>query len=357
MASFGADVLRRFVERNDMNEMPVIPFPRDPNFVGRKSILKSVRDIFERSRSHTRAALVGLGGVGKSQIAIEYAYDTLEKNPKVSVFWVHASSAERFRQSYKAIADRMSIVGRESESVNILNLVSKWLKDVQNGPWLLVLDGADEIDMFRPSHTSDARIHQGTELGSSLLNYLPQSAHGSILITSRDRNTAYRVVGDTQRMLPVEPMDSEDAKALLRAKLPNDQSSDEEFLALIEEMNNIPLAITQASAYIATKAPRMTISKYLDRFHEAGSSQVSLLSKDGGDLRRDPDVPNSVIITWQFSFEQIKKQDPNAAEILSLISLFDGQAVPGFLLCIERQRSRIFEEAIETLEAFSRSFW
>lgn len=64
----------------------------------------------------------------------------------------------------------------------------------------------------------------------------------------------------------------------------------------------LPLAMTQATAYIAVKTPRMTISRYLDLFRCNEPNQMSLVIRDGGDLRRDPGVPNSVAMTWQISF-------------------------------------------------------
>ena len=76
----------------------------------------------------------------------------------------------------------------------------------------------------------------------------------------------------------------------------------------------------------------MTITKYLQIFRDNEANQVSLLSKDGGDLRRDPKVPNSVITTWQISFDQIKALNELAAEILSTMSMLDRQAIPAFLL-------------------------
>jgi hypothetical protein len=68
------------------------------------------------------------------------------------------------------------------------------------------------------------------------------------------------------------------------------------------------------------KAPRMTVSTYLAYFRQ---SESSLLSRDGGDLRRDPKVPNAVVITWQISFNQIKTQDPRAVKLLSRMSVLD----------------------------------
>jgi hypothetical protein len=70
-------------------------------------------------------------------------------------------------------------------------------------------------------------------------------------------------------------------------------------------------------------ASRMRISKYLGYFYRNEEDQVSLFSKDGGDFRRDPEVPNVVVITWQISFDQIKKQNARAADLLSRMCVLD----------------------------------
>jgi len=114
-------------------------------------------------------------------------------------------------------------------------------------------------------------------------------------------------------LIKVDGMDEENAKILLRKKLPNDQSVEKDWRLLIQALGYLSLAITQAAAYIAMNAPRTSISKYLKYFLRNETNQVSLLSNDGGDLRRDFEVPNSVLMTWQISFDQIKDQNILAA--------------------------------------------
>lgn len=92
----------------------------------------------------------------------------------------------------------------------------------------------------------------------------------------------------------------------------------------------------------------MTISKYLTYIGEIEALQL----KDMGGIRRDFTVPNSVIITWQISFDQIKKTDPQAAELLSLMSVLDRQGIPEFLFCKEGNRLD-FDDALAPLNHFS----
>ncbi|MCJ1428558.1 hypothetical protein MMC29_006468 [Sticta canariensis] len=119
-------------------------------FVGREDIIANIYEGHEQvaSQSHSRVALVGLGGVGKSQIAIEYAYRVRESKPQIWVFWIHASNAVRFEQAYRNIAVKVEIPGRDDPKANVVRLVYDWLCDEKSGQWLMILDNADDQGVF-----------------------------------------------------------------------------------------------------------------------------------------------------------------------------------------------------------------
>lgn len=114
-------------------------------------------------------ALVGLGGVGsvlssktrgkrskllsrKSQLAVAYAYQAWDRSRQTWVFWVHASNAARFEQSYRDIADCVKIAGRQDPNANILKLVHDWLRSSKTR-WVLILDNVDDASfLFNTSH-------------------------------------------------------------------------------------------------------------------------------------------------------------------------------------------------------------
>ncbi|KAI9867923.1 MAG: hypothetical protein M1813_007745 [Trichoglossum hirsutum] len=284
----------------------------------------------------------------KSQIAIEYSYRLAENFPDYWIFWVYSSSEERFNKSYQEIANKSRLPGRENPKAEIINrLVSEWLKSELSGRWLMILDNADNADVFfrRTSGSSP-------EKKETLFSYIPQATNGLILITSRDREAAFRLTGDGGGLIYVNKMPKGDSMALLRTKLQGDQS-DDEVGDLVEALEYLPLAIVQVSAYIVVRSPRMTISKYLDLFRQSESNQESLLNKDFSVLRKDPSVPNSVITTWEISFRQIQSDEPHAAELLFFMSFLDRQGIPEPLLrkCIVDDME--FEEALGRLCAFS----
>lgn len=282
----------------------------------------------------------------KSQIAIEYCYRYREKNPRCSVFWVYSSTAERFNQAYKDIARRLNLPGWNDPGANTLQIVSDWLVDGTHENWLMVLDNADDEDTFfglqkKESSEGDHRYQQTAPLSA----YVPQTSRGSILITSRNRKVAFSLTANrAERIVDVPRMGMESAVDLLNKKLPDNQSNDQNKEDLVTILEHLPLAITQAAAYMSVRNTTMTISEYLTHFER-------ILMEDMKDLRRDPSVPNSALITWQITFDQIKKNNPRAAETLSLISMLDRQGIPKFLFSNDDNWE--FENAIGLLIDFS----
>jgi len=157
------------------------------------------------------------------------------------------------------------------------------------------------------------------------LKYIPQTSKCLVLVTSRNSNAAARITGNNS-IISVGLMSETESLALLKAKL-GYKPLVIDSLKLIQALGQIPLAITQAAAYISRPARRMSIAKYLELFRKSKMNQNSLLDKDEGDLRRDLDVLNAIIFTWQISFNQIRRENPFAADLLSLMSAFNQQGI------------------------------
>ncbi|KAL5387729.1 hypothetical protein DPSP01_003521 [Paraphaeosphaeria sporulosa] len=329
----------------------VLPFRRDPDFVNRGTLLDQIRE--KSTAPASRIALVGLGGVGKSQLAIEHCYRTAERSPETWVFWVHASNAARLEQGFRDIANRVKLAGRKDPQADVFKLAHDWLRDEKKGKWLLVLDNADEAAVLSP-----------------VTQFLPPSRHGAVIVTSRtERATSCLVeIGD---VIPVKSMRKADAHALLARKLGSEIEQDgmAELAAALEHM---PLALVQAAAYIKKRAPRCSVRQYLDEFRRNDDTKTSLLDYEAGSLRRDREAKNSIIITWQISFDHVRDVRESAANLLSLMSFFDRQGIPEFLLHSYEERhvgqrsvessqesrerevsKRAFEDDIVMLQEFS----
>ena len=247
----------------------------------------------------------------------------------MSTFWVHSSSRVRFEQSFGEIAERIRTDACEVGRSDTLQTVSKWLTDVKNGPWLLILDNADDARVLLDLQ-EDSTAKNVAPAKRRLTDYIPQVPHGVVLVTTRDRTSGWALTGDYSAPIQVESMDPLESLELLKGKLPVESGS--EAVELVMELEHVPLAISQAGAYIRERAPLMTIPKYLAEFRKSQDNQTTLLNSNHADLRRDGEVPNAVITSWQLSFDHIREIYPKAVDLLSLMSFFNRQAIPQFLV-------------------------
>ncbi|RII17513.1 hypothetical protein CUC08_Gglean002353 [Alternaria sp. MG1] len=127
------------------------------------------------------------------------------------------------------------------------------------------------------------------------------------------------------------------AHALLRKKLRDaDKEDDDDSIAeLATTLDHMPLALVQAAAYIRERAPRCSVRQYLEAYRQSDSRATSLLNREAGHLRRDATASNSVLITWQISFDHIRSIRQSAADLLSLMSFFDRQGIPEALFRVQ----------------------
>lgn len=259
------------------------------------------------------------------------------------MLWAHASNTSRLEQSFREIAEIMKVRGRYEPHADIFKLVHDWLRDERKGHWLLVVDNADDAGVLsaRANNSQDSQTssvantdNSGSILHHHLSTYLPQSRHGSVLVTSRTRQAAIQVVEDSD-IIPIEPMDAAAAHTLLRKKL-GDETSDEDIADSIDELaaalDYMPLALAQAAAYIRRRAPRCSVQQYLKEYKQSDHRATSLLNHVAGDLRRDTSASNAILITWQISFDHVRSIRQSAADLLSLMSFFDRQGIPEDLL-------------------------
>ncbi|KAK8002385.1 pre-mRNA-splicing factor SLU7 [Apiospora arundinis] len=306
----------------------VIPFNRDTDFVQRDTILDQIHRLCSKPASRT--ALVGLGGVGKSQIAIEYAYRVRVRSPETWVFWVHASSAARYEQSFRDIADYLKLPERENPQSNIFQLICNWLRGEKSGKWVIILDNVDAAGFLLHNPAEHGGQRDGSDSqGQPLVSYLPSCQHGSILITTRSKHAAL-TLAEERDTIAVDPMHQAEAIALAQKKLGKTEKQEDivTIQSLVKTLEYMPLAIVQATAYISQKAPRCSIRQYLEEFTQSDRKRATLLDYEGGQLRRDREARNSIIITWQISFDHIRQTRPSAADLLSLMSFLERTPKP-----------------------------
>lgn len=315
--------------------------------MGRSEILELLRDRLghtnpgSQSKGHLRAALHGLGGIGyvsrvlslvnlliqdrKTQIALAYSFWLWEASKDISVFWVHASSTERFSEAYGNIARECKIPGHEDPSFDALSGVRDWLESKESGQWLMIIDNADDMQLFFPQASNLSKSISMPNNEDSLGQFIPECSHGNILITTRNMQVGSRLMKG-KRPIEVLKMDENESIQLLRQGLQQGDESTEDLLQLSSRLEFHPLALLQAVAFIQENF--ITVNDYLQLLEGSDEDLIDLLSEDFGTVVGDSDTPRAVAQTWMLSFQQIEREYPFAGDLLSLMSLFDRQAIP-----------------------------
>ena len=319
-------------------------FPRDQDFVDRSEL----SDLEEKlSAGCAKVALVGLGGIGydlyiaygangrltmrsKSQLAIEHCYRVRDRSSDVWTFWIHASNGARFDADIRKLAGYVGIPGCDDPKSDVFALVDRWLSNERKGKWVLVLDNVDDARfLFEPPDINDGN-QSGNCARRKRMDYLRSHAHGSIIITSRSREATARLTDDCD-VVTVNPMKDATALALLEKKL-GQSGVTENMQKLVTALDRMPLALAQAGAHIKQRGLRYSVGRYLAELEKSEKSQTSLLKLALKELRRDDEAKDSIILTWQVSFDYIRKTRPSAAGLLSLMSMYNYQGIPEFLL-------------------------
>lgn len=287
----------------------------------------------------------------KTRIALEYA-SKHEKSDSVSVFWVHASTAERVKKAYHEIAKEAGLKGVEDPKVDQLQMVKRWLEGNDSGSWVMVIDNADDENL---SFGEDDNHGPGSSNASTkLARYFPRRSNGSILLTTRNRKLGVKFAGakltTVGGLITIPQMSVSESKNLLVEKLEGDDYDDHDLTELVEILEHLPLAIVQAAAFIGENS--QSIGEYLQLYRVSDSSKIKLLSQNFEDEERDPDIKNPVAVTWAISFELIRKTNLRAAELLSFMSVLDRQNIPKTLLSSEKKEVEL-EKALGTLKGFS----
>lgn len=222
----------------------------------------------------------------------------------------------------------------------------------------MVIDNADDAELFFPPHREQKNARSGAQ-EKYLGQYVPECAHGSILITSRNKQAGQKLAKG-KGLIEVNKMDDAEARQLLQASLEDrdDAPDDDELLTLARRLEHLPLALVQAAAFI--EADTITIGHYIHLLDKSDRNLVELLSKEFETVGRDSETPCAVAETWIVSFSRIRQQNPFASELFSLMSFLDRQAIPiQFLEYYTEQQDQEgysdiqLQETLGILKAFS----
>jgi tetratricopeptide (TPR) repeat protein len=314
--------LRRMIEELAASVPPAalpaiwnVPYLRNPHFTGRDELLDRLHQQLspkaqDDPMATPRAALTqpqaikGLGGIGKTQIATEYAYRSREQGHYTHTFWVNAASEEALITSFVTIADLLPSFSakEETDQRKLVAEIKRWLEQC-NQRWLLIFDNADDL----------ALVH----------DYFPQRGNGSILLTTRAN-----AVASIGASLEVETMSFiEGTHLLLRRAQRFEHASDEEINEagnIVMALDHFPLALDQAGAYI--EETNCHFSDYLNIYQ---NHRKALLARRGVQTTNYPD---SVATTWSLSFRKVEEVNPAAAELLRLCAYLSPDRIPEELI-------------------------
>jgi tetratricopeptide (TPR) repeat protein len=262
-------------------------------FTGREHLLARLRQqLLERHR----AALSGLGGIGKTQTALEYALRNRAEYPD-GVFWVTAETIGGLTSGFVEIANGLRLAAAASnDQEQIVRAVLEWFNGTHS--WLLIVDNLEERDDVTP--------------------FLPLRGDGHILITSRE--TVFQRLG-IARGLEVGDLGSDEALRFLFTRTGRSDTDRQEQDAATElslELGNLPLALEQAAAYITE-----TNAAFVDYLSAFRKRRLALLEKAGGLLSHD-----TVAVTWAANFEAVERASPAAAEVLRISAFLAPDAIP-----------------------------
>jgi tetratricopeptide (TPR) repeat protein len=268
-----------------------VPYDRNRNFTGREELLSGLWQRFKSGEPGAEIqAITGLGGVGKTQVALEYSYR--RGASYTFVWWVRAEEPATLMADYGSLAEARGF-GERGWRINV-DLVRQWLQ--RNPGWLLVFDNA-----------------RGP---SEVLVYLPQGGAGHVLITSR--NQMWRGVAGLHEIKGLARVES---VAFLQKR--TGETDEASASKLAEALGDLPLALEQAGAYMeATKKdPRSYLKLYQ-------SHRERLLQQ------RDPSAkyPATVATTWELSFEELSRSSPPGAELINLCAFLAPDDIPRKLL-------------------------
>ncbi|KAF7165385.1 hypothetical protein CNMCM6106_001575 [Aspergillus hiratsukae] len=187
-----------------------IPFPRNEGFVGRGEQLDKLEELLFSPGHRYKVAITGLGGVGKTQVALELAYRTQRTRPECSIYWIAAGNFETLQRTYFEIVQQLQLPGLEDEQADAKNLLKDHLCDSSAGQWLLVFDNADDISMWfgKPGGNTEP---------CGLSEYIPRSETGSVLFTTCFKKIATKLA--KQDVIAVPEMDEAKATELLGKRL------------------------------------------------------------------------------------------------------------------------------------------
>jgi len=280
----------------------MVPYAENKRFMGRDDLLAhlfaKLREQKQYQDNH-RVALYGLGGVGKTQTALAYVYANRTRYD--SIFWISGTSQASLLSGFQQIATQTKCTaeGIDTDSSQCVRDVHTWL-DVQTS-WLLIIDNLDDIDLitvFLP--LNDRQKHT--------------------IITTRNPNSE----GIPAQGLEIRLLDPVDAVLLLstlsKITTINNSLESKQAYQIVQQLGHLPLAIEQAAAYIREVAG--TYATFLDDYNKNHKEIHQWIPQGNRES-----YSRSVATTWSMSFNIVRDNQPQAAQLFQLLSFLNPDGI------------------------------
>ncbi|WP_281065646.1 FxSxx-COOH system tetratricopeptide repeat protein [Kibdelosporangium banguiense] len=263
--------------------------PRNLNFTGRAALLRELGDRLAVGMTAVLPkALHGMGGIGKTQTAVEYVYQHLDDYDLI--WWIEAAKGTQITASLTELAQALGLPGGAEANTAVPAVREALRRGKPYGRWLLVFDAAEGPEVVRP--------------------FFPTNGSGDILITSRNPEWA-----SVARPLEVATFERPESVELLRRRGP--EIDDEDADRLANTLGDLPLAIEQAAAWRAETG--MPVDEYLRLFDEKVAEILDTSAPQGYEL--------SVAAAWNVSFDELKKRSPVAHQLLQICAFYSPEPI------------------------------
>jgi transcriptional regulator with XRE-family HTH domain len=284
-----------------------VPHLRNRYFTGHEVLLARLHKMFTSQKTGTITALCGLGGIGKTQVIVEYAYRHMDEYG--TVLWVRADTLQTLNASFLMLAHLLNLPDKENgDQQRVVAAVMDWLHTHKR--WLLILDNADDLEQ--------------------VMAFLPRYGEGQTVLTTRADATGSNIKG-----IEIDTLEQGEGALLMlrRAKLLNeeqglDQASEKECRDaehISELLGGLPLALAQVGTYIEEN--KCNLTEYLSLYQERA---IDLLKRQS---RMFPlSYPHTVATTWNLSFAQLAQLHPGATDLLHLCAFLPSNAISEAML-------------------------
>lgn len=289
-----------------------VPRKRVSHFTVRQALLADIiHRLLDRSSSRT-VVLLGMGGSGKTQLALELCQQAEENFGFMAAVWIDASSPDSVIQSYKLIAQKITNGGfyGDIESENAISFVQDVIQKWKYR-WLMVFDNYDTPNAFRDK---------------DIRSYIPSGMNRHVLFTSRH--------ADSERLgqcIRVATMSEDESVNLLLQRSPNEKEN-EEGRRIAWTLGYLALALDQAGAYI--RARNLPLKDFISHYEKRKEMILREVPEQWEYRKNTTDAERetllSVFTTWELSFEQVKGDETekrNKDHFLTLASFFDNNKI------------------------------